>query len=131
FTIGPRIGVASGKWLVYGTGGYAAGLVNTHVTVGGAPFDNTTQHQDGWFAGGGVEYALLPYLIFGVEYQHLDLGTANHPSPLDVALPGNGCLSSAAGGPNCRAIGASEDIVRARLSFKFSGLGLARTEPMK
>jgi len=117
FTIGPRLGLAWDKWLVYGTGGWATGTVETQVLsgTGTVSLDRTSHDQDGWFAGGGVEYALTQNLIFGVEYQHIDLGDDFHRSTADAGLP---CPPI---GYHCRDIGASEDIVRARLSYKFSG----------
>jgi outer membrane immunogenic protein len=120
FTIGPRLGVAWDKWLVYGTGGWATGTVDTRrvdtrLPAAGTVVDQTSHDQDGWFAGGGVEYALTQNLIIGLEYQHIDLGDELHRSTLDLGLP---CPAI---GVNCRDVGASEDIVRARLSYKFSG----------
>ena len=124
FTIGPRLGVAWDKFLIYGTGGWATGKVDTQLATGGTISDQTSHEQDGWFAGGGVEYALTQNLIFGVEYQHIDLGDDFHWSRLDAGLP---CPAI---GINCRDVGASEDIVRARLSYKFYG-NEVRAAPLK
>lgn len=124
FTVGPRLGVAWDKWLVYGTGGWATGKVDTQLMLAGTTFDRTSHDQDGWFAGGGVEYALTQNLIVGIEYQHIDLGTDFHASTLDA---GAACPPI---GVNCRDVSASEDIVRARLSYKFYGTE-ARGAPLK
>jgi outer membrane immunogenic protein len=124
FTVGPRLGLAWDKWLVYGTGGWATGKVDTKRMLVGTTFDETSQEQDGWFAGGGVEYALTQNLIFGVEYQHIDLGNELHWSTVDAGAP---CPPV---GVYCRDVGASEDIVRARLSYKFYGTE-ARAAPLK
>jgi outer membrane immunogenic protein len=128
FTIGPRLGVAWDKFLVYGTGGWATGKVDTQLTRfpgGAAIIDQTSHDQDGWFAGGGVEYALTQNLIIGVEYQHIDLGSELHTSTLDGVLP---CPAI---GTNCRDVSASEDIVRARLSYKFFGTEMRAPAPLK
>jgi outer membrane immunogenic protein len=111
-TVGPRLGWAANNWLFYGTGGYALGTVASRVVESDrVVFDTTSKDENGWFAGGGIEYAIAKNVILGVEYQHIDLGTTFHPSSADGFAPG----------PNGRDIGASEDIVRARLSFKFGG----------
>src|SRR5262249_18232483 len=127
FTIGPRLGVAWDKWLVYGTGGWATGRVDTQVLTGtgAVTLDRSSRDQDGWFAGGGVEYALTQNLIFGVEYQHIDLGDEFHRSTLDLGAP---CPPI---GVFCRDVGASEDIVRARLSYKFYGTEARGAAPLK
>jgi outer membrane immunogenic protein len=112
-TAGPRLGWAVDNWLLYGTGGYAeGGVFSKGVAANGTVFDySRTHYRDGWFAGGGVEYALAKNIIFGVEYQHIDLATTFHASSADSFAP-------SPPGVNGRDIGASEDIVRARLSFK-------------
>jgi outer membrane immunogenic protein len=116
FTVGPRVGLAWQNWLVYGTGGYAQGYVNTKVMSSPTTtFDTTDEKQRGYFAGGGVEYALSRHVTAGIQYEHVDLGTTFHPSSADGFLP-------SPPGVNGRNIGATEDIVSARLSFKF-GLG--------
>jgi outer membrane immunogenic protein len=129
FTVGPRLGVAWDKFLVYGTGGWATGKVETQLmrfTPGLSTFfDQTSRDQDGWFAGGGIEYALTQNLIFGVEYQHIDLGDELHSSQLDAGRP------CPAVGVYCRDVGASEDIVRARLSYKFFGTEARAAAPLK
>ena len=111
-TVGPRLGWAANNWLFYGTGGYAEGTVASRVVEPDRViFDRTSRDQDGWFAGGGIEYALARNVIIGVEYKHVDLGTTFHHSSADGFAPG----------PNGRDIGASEDIVLGRLSFQFGG----------
>jgi outer membrane immunogenic protein len=111
-TVGPRLGWAANNWLFFTTGGYAEGtVVSRLVEPNRTVFDWTSKDEDGWFVGGGIEYALAKNVILGVEYQHVDFGTTFHPSSADGFVAG----------PNGRDIGASEDIVRARLSFKFGG----------
>jgi outer membrane immunogenic protein len=78
-SITPRIGVASQNWLVYAKGGLAAGRVNSDLYNTNTP----TRYQEneihiGWTLGGGVEYAVTPNWIFGVEYNYYDLGSQQY-----------------------------------------------------
>jgi outer membrane immunogenic protein len=141
FTVGPRLGYAWGRWMVFGTGGYAIGQIHgqyactgTGIAVfpgGGAcsavfgPLAtlNATGHtgNDGWFAGGGFEYMVLKGslvdVILGAEYQHFDLRDK-------TAF----CFS-----PGCAVLGMQDhidfnhgargDIVRARVAIKTQGWG--------
>jgi len=107
-TIGPRIGWGFSKFLVYGTGGYAHGQIDTQMTFVGVNLNLSTRSgNDGWFAGAGVEYAIHRNVILGVEYQHIALDT--------------NVLARTTGSPSIldRNITGDYDIVRGRLSFKF------------
>jgi outer membrane immunogenic protein len=87
--------------LWYVTGGWAwARLNNSFYTplAGGTNSGSAT----GWVVGGGVEWALTPAWIVGLEYLHSQYGTENQ-----VFL-----------GPNTLKL--TEDTVRARLSYKFN-----------
>jgi outer membrane immunogenic protein len=116
YTIGPRIGWAHDHWLVYATGGYAAGDVKTRlqrVAPTNFAFDiSSTETHSGYFVGGGVDYALTRHWILGLEYQHLGLETDLHTSSAD---------QFGAAGVHARQIGADTDVVRARLSYKLDG----------
>lgn len=106
FTIGPRLGWAfSPSWMVYATGGYASANVRTRVVAAatGAQLDFAAERQDGWFIGAGIEWAITPSWIVGVEYQHVDLDSDRHRTGV-VAFDRN--------------IEVETDIVRARLSYK-------------
>jgi outer membrane immunogenic protein len=98
-----RIGYASGKTLVYGTGGYSyarirvdendvftapAGLAPPGcATPGPSPCFNAlaagpiiftsspAQNRHGWNAGGGVERRFNKRYSIGLEYRHTDLGS--------------------------------------------------------
>jgi outer membrane immunogenic protein len=127
-TAGGRFGYGWNQWLVYGTGGGAwssgvnANLFNPAAPFGPFnPFDFTSAGvYRGWYAGVGVEYVALRGqfvdVIVGAEYQHIDLGTRLHLSTLDGFSP---CPP----GVNCRNIGLTEDLVRARLSLKWNAWG--------
>jgi outer membrane immunogenic protein len=66
--------------LVYGTGGFAYGGVNTHIQLANNPplgFTNNLSNNatlTGYAAGGGVEYKITPQWSVKAEYQFIDLG---------------------------------------------------------
>jgi outer membrane immunogenic protein len=104
--LGPRLGYAMGNMQVYGTGGYALGRMrSTSVdTTGVLATDLGGGRHDGWYLGGGVEWAIAPSLVFGVEYRRIELSDDVHFSSLAPA--------------GARAIDASIDTIQARLSLK-------------
>ena len=114
-TIGPRLGYAWRDVLFYGTAGWASGEINTSAIGAGGVFDDFSKRHDGWFAGAGVDYAAWKgrqtAIIVGLEYKHVDLGTATMISPADGVST---CI-----GINCRTIRTSMDVVQAKFSIKF------------
>jgi outer membrane immunogenic protein len=139
-TVGPRVGAAFGRFMVYGTGGFAAARIDGSYSCGdtGVPvlpgpgacsaifgpvrnqnFGGITWNG-GWFVGAGFE--LMAYrsavadVILGAEYQHFEVGQ-KLAFTCTVALCGptthQNFFQDARG-----------DIVRARLTFKTSGWGL-------
>jgi len=123
FTIGPRLGFAWDRWMIYGTGGYATGTVHGQyrllgLQVFGPPGVNLSGHSwnDGWFAGAGFEYMVhkgaLVDVILGAEYQHVDLRSKR-------AFDDNSFI----GAPFSFDHDAVVDIVRARLTIKTQGFG--------
>lgn len=124
FTVGPRIGYAWDRWMIFATGGWAsANLKGTYCsTVTGAcdgpgSFANGASRNDGWYAGGGFDYMVhkgpLVDVILGLEYQHYDVSgktafCATFCSPLTIADYD---------------LNAKGDIVRARLTIKTQGYG--------
>jgi outer membrane immunogenic protein len=127
-TIGPRLGWAWDRFLIYGTGGWAsANLKGTYCStvtgVCGPAFSNQngSSWNQGWFAGGGVEWMVhrgaLVDVILGVEYQHFDV--SNHHDRAFCASPA--CLIPAGADYDLDAKG---DIVRARLTIKTQGYGI-------
>jgi outer membrane immunogenic protein len=124
FTVGPRLGFAWDRWMIYGTGGYATGTVHGQyraagLQIFGPPGPNLSGHSwnDGWFAGGGFEYmahkGALVDVILGVEYQHVDLRSKNAFADANF------------GGLFNFDHDAVVDIVRARLTIKTQGWGWA------
>jgi len=105
WTVGGRLGYASDRWMIYGTGGYASGSIRTHEVTNatGAVVFPTSGSHDGWFAGAGIEYAITNWIVLGVEYSHLDFDTKFHLSTTSS---------------EDRNIGAQFDTVRARLTFR-------------
>ena len=104
--LGPRLGYSMGNMQLYGTGGYALGrLRSTSVdTTGVLATDFGDGRHDGWYFGGGVEWAVAPSLTFGIEYRRIELSDDVHFSSLAPA--------------GARAIDPSMDTIQARLSLK-------------
>jgi outer membrane immunogenic protein len=123
FTVGPRLGYAWDRWMIFATGGWAsANLKGTYCsTVTGAcdgpgSFANGASRNDGWYAGGGFDYMVhkgpLVDVILGLEYQHYDVGSKN------AFCFNPGCNPATGWDEDLSAKG---DIVRARLTIKTAG----------
>jgi outer membrane immunogenic protein len=108
WTVGPRLGWAQNNWLFYGTGGYAETELESPVfLVANNRFsDGGYGTHGGWFAGGGVEYAVVSNAIVGVEYTHIRADSKQQASPPILR--------------DDRVVGMDIDTVRARLSIKFN-----------
>jgi len=118
--INGKLGVANGSWLAYAEAGVAIGNYDASVygTCGNGKCQfsqNGSATHTGWDAGAGISYAISNNLIFGVEYNHIDLGSSN------VTL--NETLSN--GNPDdfyqVRKFDPALDVVKATLSWKFGG----------
>jgi outer membrane immunogenic protein len=101
--------------LLYGTGGWAYGHTTSSasaVLLGAGAGVSSSSTQNGWTAGGGLEYAFNPWLSFKTEYRYVDLGTAN--------------LASGAVGPVVFSVNEKTTFhtVTAGLNFKFGAWGL-------
>jgi len=80
-TVRARAGFVLGDFLIYGSGGYAYGLVDQRgsitpdnpATTSGAAASRSGL-ASGWALGGGVEYAILPGMTLRLDYTHYDLG---------------------------------------------------------
>jgi outer membrane immunogenic protein len=78
---GGRVGFVGGpssNWLFYGMGGFARAKTKTSVIFAGIESRDDTHHH-GWYGGGGVEYAISPNFIVGVEGYFVSLGAERHP----------------------------------------------------
>ena len=106
---GGRFGVAFRQWLPYVTGGYATAKLATNdnnLGTGGTVFEGASSWNSGYYIGGGLDFMVMPNLIFGIEYDHLALQSKLHPGAI-FAL-------------DARDVDLRADIVRARLSWKFN-----------
>lgn len=72
-----RLGVAFGRFLVYGTAGGAATALVSNVNAGAIGSSTTTSTHGAWTAGGGLEFAISESLSARLEYLYLDTGTIN------------------------------------------------------
>ena len=77
-----RVGYAVDKWLFFGKGGWAWAQFSgssTDQTAAGTPvaFNTSQETRQGWTAGGGLEYAVTPNVIFKLEGDYVKFNTAN------------------------------------------------------
>jgi outer membrane immunogenic protein len=94
-TVGPRVGYAWDKFLIYATGGLAIGDLKFSQKVvepvetfrQGGSVDDT---QVGWTAGGGVAYCITEHWSARVEYRYTDLGCVDFAS---VGNQGSGAFA--------------------------------------
>jgi outer membrane immunogenic protein len=127
FTVGPRLGYAWDRWMIFGTGGYAtANLKGTYCSsitnVCGPPFSpagfNGQSWNHGWFVGAGIEYMVhkgpLVDVVLGAEYQHYEVDAKLANCFNAACNPTNG---------NDYELAAKGDIIRARLTIKTPGWG--------
>lgn len=97
-TVRGRLGYAYDRFLPYVTGGVA--FAKNGVAIQGLGGDSRT-HQ-GWVAGGGLEYAIDRNWSAKIEYLHADIGTKDYVI-----------------GGHKGSLGASENIVRAGINYRF------------
>jgi outer membrane immunogenic protein len=76
-TLRGRVGVAFGRFLVYGTAGGAATEIRSVLNAGVNGSANTTITSGAWTAGGGLEVAISESLSARLEYLYLETGTLN------------------------------------------------------
>jgi outer membrane immunogenic protein len=123
FTVGPRLGYAWDRWMVFVTGGGASATLKgqscSNVTglCGVTSSNGATRDNWGWYAGGGFDYMVhkgsLVDVLLGVEYQHYDIDNKQAcfcaSGPYDLSTKG--------------------DLVRARLTIKTQGYGFLWAGP--
>jgi outer membrane immunogenic protein len=126
FTLGPRIGYAWDRTMIFATGGWAsANLKNAHCSSitgfcdgPGSGGNGASRNNNGWYVGGGFDYMVhkgsLVDVLLGVEYQHFEV------SEQAAFCVNPGCLPL-----NVRdfALSSRGDLVRARLTIKTQGYG--------
>jgi opacity protein-like surface antigen len=140
FTIGARAGYAAGKWLPYVTGGYANGGFdfNARERAPGAPgaagatvlVETAHERLNGWYIGGGLEWAISPGWSTGIEYRHYEFDNRSTTAFTACAAPQSpGCPFVAIGSPLERVkIGDTTDSVEARVTWRW---GRPEAAPLK
>jgi outer membrane immunogenic protein len=78
-TLRGRLGYEFGPVLVYGTGGFAFGELESTSTKGKSS-SSLTDTQTGYVVGGGVEYKFSPVWSVKGEYQFISLDSAGGPA---------------------------------------------------
>jgi outer membrane immunogenic protein len=88
-TVTGRAGVPFGDHLIYGKAGYANGNValGAAAPVPGVTAD-ASHREDGWTAGAGWEYRIGRSLVFGIEYDYVDLSGSRFTTTTRGAAPG-------------------------------------------
>jgi len=92
-TLRARLGITDARWLVYATGGWAFGRVESSTFVqfslaGDTYSSSFSDTLSGWVAGGGIEYALHDNWTVKGEVLWMDLGKISYVSPERTAYPG-------------------------------------------
>jgi outer membrane immunogenic protein len=76
WSVGGRGGIAFDRWLPYVSGGYASTSYNqTTCVVGACPVTIFTVRDNGYYIGGGVDWAVYNGWVAGVEYRHYGFNT--------------------------------------------------------
>jgi outer membrane immunogenic protein len=124
FTLGPRLGLAFDRWMLFVTGGWASAnlkssFCSTITGVCDGPGSNgngASRNNNGYYIGGGFDYMVhkgpLVDVLLGVEYQHYDVNGQR----AFCGLPVCGAATSAD-----YDLSAKGDLVRARLTIKTQG----------
>jgi outer membrane immunogenic protein len=130
-TVRARLGVVSGPWLAYATGGVAIAKVNTGGVFtpaaaaggpnAGASWDQSTT-KAGWTLGLGVENALTSNWSWKLEYLYVNLGSVTGSG----AVGSTNCYGSVGICANTSAAGTAglttkitDNIVRVGVNYKF------------
>lgn len=109
-TVTPRLGFVNGNSLLYIKGGLASANIRTNSGEAGIISLSRTDTLTGWTIGAGLEYALSPNWIAGIEYDYYDLGSKS-------------MTGMYAGAPVAfsQSIDPKFSAVMARISYKFGG----------
>jgi outer membrane immunogenic protein len=109
-TVRGRVGFTSAGWLLYATGGYAYGRLDTNASAtAGAATASLSTHDNlsGWTVGGGIEVEVAPRWSVKAEYLYVDLGRASH----SWVFPGVVTVNDS--------VHVTENVMRAGLNFRF------------
>ncbi len=93
-TVRGRVGYAFDRTLLYFTGGFAYGNVNSSINtslLGVIPIArlNNNDTQTGFTVGGGLEYRFNPAWSLKAEYQYIDLGSDHLNGNIAAIVPIN------------------------------------------
>jgi outer membrane immunogenic protein len=111
--VGARAGIAvgaTGNWLIYGTGGFARAKLDTQqvVIATGTETGTDSVHHHGFYGGGGIEVAVAPNWILGVEAFWVSLDSERHFTPAGTVVTGA-----------TRDIDLDFAVIQARATYKF------------
>ncbi len=111
-----RLGIAQGMWHGYVKGGWAGAHVKINLVDANDAINTTSkQWHHGFVVGTGLEYALAPNWIAGVDYSFIGLQDKNHTLAM---APGDSVTYNV----DPRHI----HVIVGRLSYKFGGPVVAR-----
>jgi outer membrane immunogenic protein len=112
FLASVRVGTTWDRWLLYVKGGYASAEVDirSNVISSGVVTSSSSEREGGWNLGAGLEYAISPNVILGVQYDYVSLSGSDR---WDTDKPGFGITDH-------RSIDADIHAVTARLNWKFN-----------
>jgi outer membrane immunogenic protein len=135
-----RLGHAWDRWLGYVKGGYASADIRTafHLSalttvVGAVTLDPgqvlfvadsrgaSKERHHGWTIGAGVEYLLAQNVVFGVEYNYINLQAKTHTAIATGFSNNFGTITTFATPIEYRIDPEDIHSVTARLSFRFGG----------
>jgi high affinity Mn2+ porin len=69
-----RLGYSFGRWLLYGTGGFAYDRDSATRTDSSGNVDSANFWRTGWVVGAGMEARLMPQWSAKLEYSYFDFG---------------------------------------------------------
>jgi outer membrane immunogenic protein len=113
YTIAGRLGYAfAPAWLGYVKGGYASAKIQTNGTEIPFPGFNWTSSNwnDGFVVGAGLEYKLMQNVVVGAEYDYIGLSTHDQVGAIAAVAPANFAVHG---------VNANVQTLTARLSFLF------------
>jgi len=112
WSVGGRVGWAPNNWMVYAIGGYASGSFAFNAASGtiNPLVEHASARPDGFYIGGGVEYAVAQNWIVGLEYRHYEFN----------AKAVTGVISGAVNLLEPVKFEPKTDVVMGRLSYRFN-----------
>jgi outer membrane immunogenic protein len=72
--VGPRLGYAMGNWMPYVTGGYATTRLDALLIQNGNPLLPYQGRMDGWYLGGGIDWAITRNWTLALDYRRYEFG---------------------------------------------------------